>query len=73
MHRVYEHPVPVYVGRVCYGLYLYHFPIFLWVKQWAPPGQVRLMIVLVGWPLSLLAATASYFLIERRFMRARPV
>jgi peptidoglycan/LPS O-acetylase OafA/YrhL len=41
MHRVYEHPVPVYVGRVCYGLYLYHWPIFLFVQQWAPPGRAR--------------------------------
>lgn len=73
MHRVYEHPVPVFIGRVCYGLYLYHWPIFLCVQQWAPPGQATLVTLLVGWPLSFLAATASYFLIERRFMRARPI
>jgi peptidoglycan/LPS O-acetylase OafA/YrhL len=39
----------------------------------APPGRARLVTLLVGWPLSFLAATASYFLIERRFMRARPI
>ena len=73
MHRVYEHPVPVFIGRTSFGLYLYHWPIFLCVQQWAPPGQTRLVTLLVGWPLSFLAATASYFLIERRFMRARPI
>jgi peptidoglycan/LPS O-acetylase OafA/YrhL len=73
MHRVYEHPIPVYCGRVCYGLYLYHYPIFQLVKQWAPSEHVQPVVLLVGWPLAFVAATASYFLIERRFMRARPV
>jgi peptidoglycan/LPS O-acetylase OafA/YrhL len=73
MHRVYEHPVPVFIGRVCYGLYLYHWPIFLCVQEWAPPAHAQLVTLLVGWPLSFLAAAASYFLIERHFMRARPI
>jgi peptidoglycan/LPS O-acetylase OafA/YrhL len=73
MHRVYEHPIPVYCGRICYGLYLYHFPIFQLVRQWAPPAHVHMVVLLVGWPLAFVAATASYFLVERHFMRARPV
>jgi peptidoglycan/LPS O-acetylase OafA/YrhL len=72
MHRVYEHPVPAYLGRTCYGLYLYHLPVFRWVQQWAPPNNLSLTIFLVGWPLTLAAASASYFFVERNFMRARP-
>jgi peptidoglycan/LPS O-acetylase OafA/YrhL len=73
MHRVYEHPIPVYFGRICYGLYLYHFPIFIWIQSWAPKDHVPLTTLLIGWPVAILVASASYFLIERHFMRARPV
>jgi peptidoglycan/LPS O-acetylase OafA/YrhL len=73
MHQVYEHPIPVYFGRICYGLYLYHYPIFQLVKDYAPPQYVQLVVFVVGWPLSFIAATASYYLVERHFMRARPV
>jgi peptidoglycan/LPS O-acetylase OafA/YrhL len=71
MHRIYEHPIPVFCGRICYGLYIWHFPIFAWVGTWATPRY--LMTFLIGWPLAFAAATASYYLIERRFMRVRPI
>ena len=71
MHRIYEHPIPVYCGRICYGLYVWHFPIFVWVSSWATPRYI--MTFLIGWPLTFATATASYYLIERHFMRARPV
>jgi peptidoglycan/LPS O-acetylase OafA/YrhL len=73
MHRIYEHPVPVYCGRICYGLYIWHFPIFVWIAEMAPPHRRYILTFLVGWPLTFAVATASYFLIERRFMRSRPV
>jgi peptidoglycan/LPS O-acetylase OafA/YrhL len=71
--RACAHPIPVYCGRICYGLYLYHYRIFQLVQQWAPPLHAHMVVLLVGGPLAFLAATASYFLVERHFMRARPV
>jgi peptidoglycan/LPS O-acetylase OafA/YrhL len=71
MHRLYEHPVPVFIGRICYGLYIWHFPIFVWVGSLAPDHRTN-MVLLVGWPLSFLVATLSFYLVERPFMRARP-
>jgi len=71
MHQIYEHPIPVFCGRICYGLYIWHFPIFTWIVSWAQPRYIT--VLLVGWPLTFGAATASYYLIERHFMRARPV
>ena len=71
MHQVYEHPIPVFCGRICYGLYIWHFPIFAWVASWATPRY--LMTFLIGWPLTFAVSIASYYLIERHFMRARPV
>ena len=54
------------VGRISYGLYLYHLPIFHGLVDRAAPtgGQVLLAVV-----LSFAAATVSYFVIERPLLR----
>lgn len=71
MHMIQEHPVPVFIGRICYGLYIWHFLIFTWIVGWA--GEYRYgMVLLIGWPLTFAIATLSFYLIERPFMRARP-
>jgi peptidoglycan/LPS O-acetylase OafA/YrhL len=72
MHTIYEHPVPVFIGRICYGLYIWHFPIFTLVAAWAPKGAGYITTFLVGWPITFAIATLSHYLIERPFMRARP-
>jgi len=73
MRAVFEHPLPVFCGRICYGLYIWHYPIFSWIDDWAWPQYRYVTIFLVGWPLTFAAATASYYLLERHFMRTRPV
>ena len=54
----------VFLGRISYGLYLWHFPLF----QWLSASRVHLS----GWPLlgvrigvTLVVATCSFFFIER--------
>jgi peptidoglycan/LPS O-acetylase OafA/YrhL len=71
MHRFFEHPVPVFWGRICYGLYVWHWPIFVLLRM-----QFELQplsVIFIGWPLAFACATTSYYLIERQFMRARPI
>lgn len=70
MHRLYEHPIAVFCGRICYGLYIWHWPIFQVMREmhFHPLG-----VLLIGWPLTFALSIASYYLIERRFMRARPL
>ncbi len=70
MHAVFEHPVPVFCGRICYGLYIWHFPVFSLLRE---HNFAYIEIFLIGWPIAFGLATASYYLIERHFMRVRPV
>jgi peptidoglycan/LPS O-acetylase OafA/YrhL len=48
-------------GRISYGLYLYHYPLI---------GLALSPLLLVG--LTFAAASASWFLVERRFVSRRP-
>ena len=68
---MFEHPIPVFCGRICYGLYIWHFPVFSLLR--GDFQQRYFMVFLIGWPIVFALATASYYLIERHFMRARPV
>lgn len=52
------------IGRVSYGLYLYHWPIFQWMRR-EPTTTVALACI----GLSFAAATISYWLIERPILR----
>lgn len=52
------------VGRISYGLYLYHMPIYRWLGEPATPGSQALAVT-----ASFAAATASYFAIERPILR----
>lgn len=80
MHRAFEHPIPVFCGRICYGLYIWHWPIMAVIaiahadtNSILHGFNVNLLHVVIGWPASFACAIVSYHWIERPFMRARPV
>lgn len=54
------------IGRISYGMYLFHWPIVVLLRSWTPWG-VGHLAVLVGATLAL--AIPSYLLIERPLMR----
>jgi peptidoglycan/LPS O-acetylase OafA/YrhL len=69
VHRILERPEAVFLGKIFYGIYLWHFPILFLMKDLLnAPNLVRL---LVGFPLTALLATLSYAYLERHFMRVR--
>ena len=69
LHYIFERPEPVFLGRIFYGMYLWHFPILMIMKdQFNAPNLVRFLI---GFPLTVLMATLSYAYVERHFMRTR--
>ena len=61
-------PPMVFLGRISYGLYLWHLPV-LAAFGVLGAGLTLMAIPAVG--VSVLAATASYYLVERPFLRRR--
>ncbi len=53
-----------YVGRISYGLYLWHYPLFLWLNsERTGLGGHKLLAVRVV--VTFAVATASFYLVER--------
>ena len=65
-HRVFELPPLVFLGRICYGLYVWHFPIYNALRFGL--GLSDTWVAGVGIPLTFAVATLSYRYIERPFL-----
>lgn len=61
------HPLAVHIGKLSYGLYLFHYPIMKYLTE---QGLSWYWVLLVGSTLSYLLAWISYHSIER-FARQR--
>ena len=66
VHRIFALPPLVFLGRVCYGLYLWHFPVYNIMRFGF--GLSEAWLVWVGVPLTFALATASFLWIERPFL-----
>jgi peptidoglycan/LPS O-acetylase OafA/YrhL len=62
--RILSSPPLTAIGRISYGIYLYHFPLFLWLDEERTKlsGATLLAVRLA---VTLLVATASYVLVEQ--------
>lgn len=59
-------PLP-WLGKMSYGMYLWHYPVFLFLRD----RHAWDMILLVGMPASLALAAASYYTVEAWAFRRR--
>lgn len=56
----------VWVGLISYSLYLVHWPVFVYIS-YRLPDMPSLPLRLAMFPISIVLAAASYYLIEQRF------
>jgi peptidoglycan/LPS O-acetylase OafA/YrhL len=60
------------LGRISYGVYVYHWPIFLWLSA-SRTGLDPLALTTVRVALTLVVATLSYLFVERPVRERRVV
>ena len=68
LHRLLEFQPLVWIGRLSYGLYLWHFPIFEKVGGWRALGVLRAP---VAFALTFSVATLSFYFVETPFLRLK--
>lgn len=69
-HRALAWGPVVWVGRLSYSLYLWHFLVFALVAQHLR-GSSAVVKVPLGWSLTAIAAAASFFVVERPALRIK--
>ncbi|MFZ6686544.1 acyltransferase family protein [Undibacterium sp. SXout11W] len=57
----------VYIGKISYSLYLYHWLVYCFMARWMPSWSLPIKIA-VMMASSLLLADLSYRLVEKRFL-----
>jgi peptidoglycan/LPS O-acetylase OafA/YrhL len=58
----------VFVGRISYGLYLYHHPVMYWLRDFELVQREHSLLSL---GLTLVVALASYYAIERPCLKLK--
>src|SRR4029077_2165426 len=68
LHRVVVRHEIVFLGRIFYAMYLFHYPMFVIMARYDVPTWQR---VVFGYPITVLLALLSYAFIESHFMRTK--
>ncbi|MGX5731955.1 acyltransferase family protein [Pseudoxanthomonas beigongshangi] len=65
--RLLSTPIIVWIGRLSYGMYLWHYPVMFWMRN---QGIDWVSTMLVGTLFAVSASAVSYFTVEAAF---RPI
>jgi peptidoglycan/LPS O-acetylase OafA/YrhL len=60
-------PIPIFIGKISYSIYLFHFPIFFFLS----PIFVGFFLYFYSLILILLVSTLNYYLIEIPFKKSK--
>jgi peptidoglycan/LPS O-acetylase OafA/YrhL len=66
--QVLSHPIPSYIGKISYGIYLWHVPVFLETQSHEWPLA---KVLAVEFGLAAAAVLASYYFLERPLLRLK--
>lgn len=67
--RLLGNPLSAWLGRISYGVYLWHWPFALWLLR--PDGTFSLRRALAVVALSIATAAASFYLVEQHVQGRR--
>ncbi len=68
---VLEWPLLAWIGRISYGLYLWHMPVLLFTSDYLGFAEGSAGYILVGVALSFVSCAISYYYAERPLMDLR--
>lgn len=71
LSRSFEFAPLVWIGKISYGLYLWHYPIFEASRRLFDGRIPPILYQVIGVLTTILVATASYYLLEKPFLRLR--
>jgi peptidoglycan/LPS O-acetylase OafA/YrhL len=58
----------VWIGKISYGLYLWHYPMFKWISYAGGPWPLKLALALAA---TFAVASVSFYLMERPLLRLK--
>ncbi len=71
MRAAFDGKVLTYVGKISYGIYLYHMLAINAARRFVVPSRDPLLVFLVALPLAVGIATLSYRYFELPFQRLK--
>lgn len=72
LYRIATHSVLLFIGRISYGIYLYHFPIFYYTGVF--PAKDPSFIMIVSSSLTaILVSAMSFYLIEKPILNLKKI
>jgi len=71
MRTAFDAKVLTYVGKISYGIYLYHMLAINAARRFAVPSRQPVLVFLVALPLAVALATLSYRYFELPFQRLK--
>lgn len=68
LHAVVKSRPLVWIGRISYGLYLWHYPMFKWSKYLNAPWPVKLVLAVLA---TFAVTSLSFYLMERPLLQLK--